>query len=97
MQFLKNNWPYIILVFIVALSAIFRLWDLSSIPPGIYPDEAKNANDLRGEIFPTKTAGAGGLDQKEQTQYTGSHMIECFIIKRGACVARSGIFVVNIL
>lgn len=45
MQFLKNNWPYIILVFIVALSAIFRLWDLSSIPPGIYPDEAKNAND----------------------------------------------------
>jgi hypothetical protein len=58
--------------------------------------EAENAEQLRGKIFPSKTAGAGGLTRKEATKYHGMHWIECFIIKNGKCVARSGEFVVNI-
>lgn len=54
------------------------------------------ARGLRGRIFPSKTAGLGGLTQKEATLYTGMHWIECFIVKSGICVARSGEFVVNI-
>lgn len=60
-------------------------------------DEAERENQLRGEIFPSKTAGVGGLKQKEATLYTGMHWIECFIVKNGVCVARSGEFVVNIV
>jgi len=58
--------------------------------------EANEAGQLRGQIFPSKTAGVGGLTQKEATLYTGMHWIECFIVKNGVCVARSGEFVVNI-
>ena len=42
---IKKYWPYYLLILIILLGAFFRLNDLSSIPPGIYPDEAKNAND----------------------------------------------------
>jgi len=59
-------------------------------------DEAQLNGDLRGQIFPAKTAGRGGLTQKERTAYTGTHWIECFIVKDGVCIARSGEFVVNI-
>jgi len=59
--------------------------------------EAELANGLRGQIFHSKTAGVGGLTQKESTLYTGSHWIECFIIKDGICVAKSGELIVNIL
>lgn len=38
----------------------------------------------------------GGLVRNEGTQYEGNHWIECFIVKQGVCVARSGEFVVNI-
>lgn len=58
--------------------------------------EANEAGQLRGQIFPSKTAGVGGLTQKETTLYTGMHWMECFIVKNGICVARSGEFVVNI-
>lgn len=58
--------------------------------------EAERANQLRGQILPSKTAGVGGLTQKETTVYTGMHWIECFVVKDGICVARSGEFVVNI-
>jgi len=58
--------------------------------------EAERANGLRGEIVPSKTAGVGGLTQKESTLYTGKHWIECFIVKNDVCVARSSEFVVNI-
>lgn len=58
--------------------------------------EANEAGQLRGQIFPSKTAGVGGLTQKETTLYTGMHWIECFIVKNDICVARSGEFVVNI-
>jgi len=59
--------------------------------------EAEDARQLRGEIFLSKTAGIGGLTQKEHTSYTGIHWIECFIVKNGVCVARSGEFIVRIV
>jgi hypothetical protein len=58
--------------------------------------EDKIRSGLRGEIFLSKTYGAGGLKQKESTLYKGKHWIECFIVKNGVCVARSGEFIVNI-
>ncbi|QUS55304.1 nucleotide-binding domain-containing protein [Pseudovibrio brasiliensis] len=56
---------------------------------------AKGPEGLRGGIDTVRTE-AGGLIRKESTSYTGSHSIECFIVKDGYLVARSGEFVVNI-
>lgn len=58
--------------------------------------EARGMEGLRGEIDDVRTE-AGGLVRKESTSYTGSHSIECFIVKDGYLVARSGPFVVNII
>ena len=52
-------------------------------------EEATNSNCLRGQIFAATTAGAGGLRHKEATQYSGTHWVECYIVKEGICVARS--------
>ena len=52
--------------------------------------EAEQANDLRGRFF------LGELKHRETTKYTGMHWTECFIVKNGRCVARSGEFVVSI-
>lgn len=52
--------------------------------------EARNANDLRGRFE------AGTSVKKETARYRGTHFIECFAIRSGVCVARSGEFVVNI-
>jgi len=57
-------------------------------------EEARRANQLRGDFYPGE--GNDGLERKENTKYKGMHWIECFIIKDGNCVARSGEFVVNI-
>lgn len=57
-------------------------------------DEARN--DLRGGILPARTAGVGGLTQKETSRYRGTHWIECFIVKDGVCVARSNEFFVTV-
>lgn len=59
-------------------------------------EEAHNKQGLRGGIFKARTAGVGGLHQKEYSEYTGAHWIECFIVKEGTCVARSSEFFVNI-
>ncbi len=59
--------------------------------------EAEEAGQLRGDIVLSKTAGVGGLTQKESTAYTGVHWIECFIVKNNVCVARSGEFIVRIV
>lgn len=59
-------------------------------------EDAQKANGLRGGIFRAKTAGKGGLNQKEYSQYEGLHWAECFIVKDGVCVARSSEFFVNI-
>lgn len=57
--------------------------------------EAERAGDLRGD-FTVGTVYSGGSTHKEATRYSGSHTIECFIVKDGLLVARSGEFVVNI-
>jgi len=59
-------------------------------------EQSRRANDLRGKIFQSTTAGVGGLTQNESTKYRGMHWIECFIVRNGICLARSGEFVVNI-
>ena len=45
MSLLRKNWPYALLLIIILLGTFLRFNDLSAVPPGIYPDEAKNAND----------------------------------------------------
>jgi hypothetical protein len=60
-------------------------------------DEAASyPGGLRGGIFPSRTRGAGGLDQREYSSYKGTHWVECFIVKDGACVGRSYEFFVCI-
>lgn len=53
-------------------------------------EEARIFNNLRGDFY------ADGLIRTESSYYSGMHWVECFIVKDGACVARSGEFVVNI-
>lgn len=55
--------------------------------------EARTAGCLRG-YFEDSDEGPNG--KRESTSYTGSHSVQCFIIKRGICVARSKEFIVNI-
>lgn len=56
--------------------------------------EAENANCLRG-TFEESDDGPSG--KRETTSYSGTHSVQCFIIKRGICVAKSKEFIVNIL
>jgi len=67
-------------------------WQVTNTGPEA---EEKGQMGLRGEIDDVRTE-AGGLIRKESTAYTGSHSVECFIVKDGHLVARSGSFVVNI-
>ena len=53
-------------------------------------EEARAARGLRGEILKDERA------RWESTDFKGSHWIECFVVKNGVCVARSGEFMVNI-
>ena len=49
---------------IIVLAGFLRLWHLSEIPPGLYPDEAINANDALlspGKIFYPENNGREGL------------------------------------
>ncbi|MFW2491709.1 nucleotidyltransferase [Clostridium chromiireducens] len=57
--------------------------------------EAEQANCLRGDFY-DGILEKGKLVRKEDTLYTGKHLVECFVVKNGACVAKSGEFVVNI-
>ncbi|ALX11997.1 hypothetical protein P350_10805 [Burkholderia cepacia JBK9] len=57
--------------------------------------EAAHANQLRGG-FDQGAVERGSVVRHESTAYAGSHTIECFIVKQGHLVARSGVFVVNI-
>jgi hypothetical protein len=58
-------------------------------------DEARSANSLRGGYY-DGVIEKGGRVRQESTLYSGMHWVECFIVKNGVCVARSGEFVVNI-
>ena len=55
--------------------------------------EAQNAGCLRG-YFEDSDEGSNG--KRESTSYSGSHSVQCFIIKRGICVAKSKEFIINI-
>ena len=55
--------------------------------------EATNADCLRGN-FETSDEGENG--KRESTMYSGTHSVQCFIIKRGICVAKSKEFIINI-
>ena len=57
--------------------------------------EAANANGLRGG-FDEGIVSVGKLTRDESTSYSGTHSIECFIVKNGYCVARSGMFVLRV-
>jgi hypothetical protein len=58
--------------------------------------EAEAAKSRRGEIFEGTTRERGKLTRQESSLYRGDHTIECFIVKDGWLVARSGPMVVSI-
>ena len=55
---------------------------------------AESVGDGRGNIFPSNKTNSSV--HWEKSLYTGKHWIECFIVKHGVCVARSGEFYVNV-
>lgn len=65
-------------------------WQVTNTGP-----EAAAASQLRGG-FSEGVVESGKLTHRESTSYTGAHGVECFIVKDGLLVARSGVFVVNI-
>jgi len=59
-------------------------------------EEALRADGLRGNFFVSRDQDHPKHNH-ENTQYQGTHWIECFIIMNNICVARSGRFYVNIV
>ncbi len=49
-SFFKNHPALIFLLAILALAAFFRFWDLTNVPPGLYPDVAINGNDAQSAL-----------------------------------------------
>ncbi|XOB41858.1 MAG: ArnT family glycosyltransferase [Candidatus Nealsonbacteria bacterium] len=63
-NFLGKNKVLLFLLIIIAVASFFRLWQLSSIPPGLYPDEAINGNEAisnPGKLFYPENNGREGL------------------------------------
>jgi len=61
---MRKNKVIISLLIIIAIASFFRLWQLSSFPPGIYPDEAINGNEAisnPGKLFYPENNGREGL------------------------------------
>lgn len=58
--------------------------------------EAVNAGQLRGEISEHENTSSSSIYRTESTSYTGDHWVECYIVKNGSCVAKSGEFIVSI-
>jgi hypothetical protein len=57
--------------------------------------EAEAKGQLRGG-FDEGVVTAGKLTHEESSLYTGTHSIECFIVKDGLLVAQSGQFIVRV-
>lgn len=55
--------------------------------------EAAAKSCLRGGF---EDSNAGANVRHESTAYVGKHYVQCFVIKRGVCVARSKEFVINV-
>jgi len=62
---MKRNLQYILLLLIIlGIATFFRFYNLDNIPPGIYPDEAINANQAisePGKIFYPENNGREGF------------------------------------
>ncbi|MEY4239995.1 MAG: hypothetical protein RL339_2596 [Pseudomonadota bacterium] len=58
-------------------------------------EEARLNNSLRGG-FDTGSVYSGNLTHREGTKYSGTHSVECFIVKNGYLATRSRQFIVNI-
>ena len=56
-------------------------------------EEARQAGCMRGNF---ENSDIGEMGKRESTSYSGSHSVQCFIIKRGTCVAKSKDFIINI-
>lgn len=61
---MKNKYFFFLLFTIMALASFARLWQIDSIPPGIWPDEALNGTQAiyePGKIFYPENQGREGL------------------------------------
>lgn len=56
-------------------------------------DEARNAGCLRGNF---ERSDVGKSVKIESTLYSGSHSIQCFVIKKAVCIAKSKPYIINI-
>ena len=56
--------------------------------------EATQAGCLRGGF---EDSDIGTCKRKEATAYSGTHFVQCFIIKNNVCVAKSKEFILNIV
>lgn len=56
--------------------------------------EARLANCLRGDFY---NSNEGNNVRTETTKYSGSHSVQCFIIKHGVCIAKSTDYIINII
>ncbi|TYQ17822.1 UNVERIFIED_CONTAM: hypothetical protein Cloal_0194 [Acetivibrio alkalicellulosi] len=56
-------------------------------------EDARSKRCLRGEF---ENSNIGRNTRHECIEYTGSHYVQCFVIKKGQCVAKSNIFIVNV-
>ncbi len=62
--------------------------------------DATNAKCLRGDFYQSSGDCSFELGTKtrlEPTAYRGTHWAECFIVKNGICIARSGEFIVKVV
>lgn len=66
-------------------SGVSLYWQVTNTGP-----DARRANNLRGGFEPSHGT------KQETALYRGPHFIECFLVRHGVCVARSGAFTVNI-
>lgn len=55
--------------------------------------EAASKNGLRGNF---ELSDKDKFTKHEGTEYSGSHSIQCFVLKNGECKAKSDVFIVNI-
>lgn len=59
-----RNKTLVFLLFILLIASFFRLWQLDTIPSGLYPDEAINGNEALsnpGKVFYPENNGREGL------------------------------------
>ncbi len=64
MEFNKTKKEFIVLVLILVLASFFRFFNLNLLPPGVFPDEAINANQALkdpGRLFYPENNGREGL------------------------------------